>query len=190
MEALERAQEAKKSQGVEVDPHDIELEDEILVLFNGPFDHYVTPKFYTQTKPESGKVVPTWNYSAVQAYGRIRVLCDSKSERTAGFLQTQIEDLTRLNEGLMGYSTDGGEGEKKAWEVGDAPKNYVDILKKNIIGIEMRVEKLQGKFKMSQEMSVGDREGVVSGFEGLGTEAGDGMARTVKQRGELKDQGK
>lgn len=191
MEAVAKAQETKKDAA----PHEIELDDEILVLFNGPFHHYVTPKFYTQTKPESGKVVPTWNYAAVQAYGRARIFCDSKAEVTSRYLQTQTEDLTRLSEGgVMGYATDaeeaGGGQKQKAWEVGDAPRNYIEIMKKNIIGIEIRLEKLQGKYKMSQEMGASDREGVVAGFAGLGTDVGDGMSQTVKERGELKDQAK
>lgn len=168
------------------DPNGGELDEEVLVLFNGPHHHYVTPKFYTATKPATGKVVPTWNYSAVQAYGRVRVFCDSKGEGSGSYLQKQIEDLTKLNEGLMGYGEKGTE--KARWEVDDAPGNYIDIMKKNIIGVEIHVERLEGKFKMSQEMGTGDREGVVNGFEELGTDVGLGMAKTVKERGELKDQ--
>ncbi|KMU88167.1 negative transcriptional regulator [Coccidioides immitis H538.4] len=170
MEALA----ARKEQG-----HDgLELPDEVLVLFNGAHHPYVTPKFYTETKPVSGKVVPTWNYSAVQAYGKIKVFCDSKAEETNAFLQRQVEDLTRLTESsIMGYTGEGGR--PAAWEVADAPTPYVEILRKGIIGIEIKVDRLQGKFKMSQEMSKGDREGVVRGFDALGTEAGKGMAQTI-----------
>ncbi|KAJ5130313.1 uncharacterized protein N7515_006352 [Penicillium bovifimosum] len=160
----------------------LELNDEVLILFNGPHHHYVTPKFYTETKPVSGKVVPTWNYSAVQAYGKISVYCNSKAEETGAFLQTQIEDLSRQSEtGIMGYT--GGE-KKSAWNVGEAPVSYVELLKKNIIGIEVRIERLQGKFKMSQEMGEGDREGVVRGFEELGSDVGKGIAETVRESGQ------
>ncbi|KAJ5949094.1 hypothetical protein N7454_000678 [Penicillium verhagenii] len=171
MEALaaQQEQQAKTSTGTSTSTTlDLELPDEVLILFNAPHHHYVTPKFYTETKPVSGKVVPTWNYAAVQAYGKIRVYCDSKSEATGTFLQTQVEDLSRHAE-----TTQMG--------------SYVELLKKNIIGIEVRIERLQGKFKMSQEMGVGDREGVVKGFEELGSEVGDGIARMVKERGESKD---
>jgi predicted FMN-binding regulatory protein PaiB len=158
----------------------LELSDEVLILFNGPHHHYVTPKFYTETKPATGKVVPTWNYAAAQAYGKIRVYCDSKSEETSKFLQTQIEDLSRQSETkIMGSSS--------PWEVSDAPVNYVDLLKKNIIGIEITIDRLQGKFKMSQEMGQGDRQGVIEGFQNLGTDVGKGIADMVKERGELKD---
>lgn len=86
----------------------IELPDEVMVLFNGASHHYVTPKFYVETKPANGKVVPTWNYSAVQAYGKLRIYCDSQSEQTSSFLQKQVEDLSRHAEtSIMGYI--GGE---------------------------------------------------------------------------------
>ena len=164
----------------------LDLPDEVLVLFNGPHHHYVTPKFYTETKPATGKVVPTWNYSAVQAYGKVRVFCDSKSDETGSFLQRQVTDLTQQSESrIMGYT--GGEA-PTPWAVSDSPTSYVDLLKKNIIGIEISIDRLQGKFKMSQEMGLGDREGVISGFSQLGTETGDGMAQCVKERGERKDQ--
>jgi transcriptional regulator len=176
MEALAAQQEA---QGKDIA---LELPDEVLVLFNGPHHHYVTPKFYTETKPVTGKVVPTWNYAAVQAYGKIRVFCNSKSEETGTFLQTQVEDLSKHAEtSEMGYT--GAGGKPTAWKVGDAPTSYVDLLKKNIIGIEIQIERLQGKFKMSQEMGQGDREGVIKGFGELGTDVGDGIAKMVQERG-------
>lgn len=188
MEAQARAHEAKKREGQDVEPHEVELDEDVLVLFNGPFHHYVTPHFYTETKPQTGKVVPTWNYSAVQAYGKARIFSDSKSEATISYLQAQIEDLTNHAEGaIMRHATDGNTGgDKQAWLVDDAPKNYIDIMKKNIIGIEIRLEKLEGRYKMSQELGVGDREGVIRGFENLGTEVGDGIAKTVKERGQMK----
>ncbi|KAJ5731371.1 uncharacterized protein N7483_005879 [Penicillium malachiteum] len=184
MEALATQKEQLETQpGSSVS---LELPDEVLILFNGPHHHYVTPKFYTETKPTTGKVVPTWNYSAVQAYGKIKIYSDSKSEETGAFLQKQVEDLSRHAEtSVMGYT--GCEGKPTAWNVGEAPSSYVELLKKNIIGIEIRVERLQGKFKMSQEMSKGDREGVIKGFEELGTDVGEGIARMVMERGEMKD---
>lgn len=165
-----------------------ELPDEVLILFNGPCHHYVTPKFYKETKPDTGKVVPTWNYAAVQAYGKIRIYADSRDERTNAFLQRQVEDLSSFAEReIMGYTgtgavTDAGE---KPWAVSDAPSSYVEILKRNIVGMEVRIERLQGKWKMSQEMKEGDREGVVEGFEKLGSDVGREIARTVRERAEL-----
>lgn len=165
------------------------LEEEVMVLFTSPVQHYVTPKFYTETKPSTGKVVPTWNYAAAQAYGRARIYFDSKAPETGAFLSKQIRDLSRLaEEQIMGY--DGKSGRKGAWTVEDAPENYVELLKKGIIGIEITIERLEGKFKMSQELATGDREGVVKGFEEMGSDVGESMAKIVKEQGELKDAGK
>jgi transcriptional regulator len=178
---LMEAVAARKEQG-----HDtLELLDEVLILFNGPHHHYVTPKFYVETKPDSGKVVPTWNYSAAEVYGKVTVYCDSKSNETSSFLQRQLGDLTRQSESLiMGHT---GGDEPSPWEVSDAPAPYIEILQKNIIGIEIRIDRIGGKFKMSQEMGKGDRAGVINGFNNLGTETGEGIAKMVEERGQLKD---
>ena len=155
-----------------------------LVLFNGPAHHYVTPKFYTETKPKTGKVVPTWNYSAVQVYGRATIFYDTKANSTHTFLDKQIRDLTNHGEGnIMGHK-------EKPWEVEDAPESYVEILKKAIIGIEIEISDIGGKWKMSQEMSVGDREGVAIGFGSLNTELGADMAETVRSRSAKKEAGR
>ncbi|OKL60940.1 hypothetical protein UA08_03711 [Talaromyces atroroseus] len=167
------------------DPQIKELPEEVLVLFNGPAHHYVTPKFYVETKPATGKVVPTWNYSAVQAYGKIRVYCDSKSDETSSFLQRQLEDLSQHAEtSIMGHT---GGDRPSPWAVSDAPVSYVNLLKKNIIGIEICIHRLEGKFKMNQDKGNGDREGVIQGFKDLKSDVGDNIARTVKERGDLKD---
>ncbi|KAK9463191.1 transcriptional regulator [Lipomyces oligophaga] len=162
------------------------LEDEVLVIFSVAAHHYVTPKFYTETKPTSGKVVPTWNYAAVQAYGKARVYFDSKSEHTSAFLQQQISDLSHHNETTtMGYT---GGDKPSEWKASDAPERYIEIMKKSIIGIEIEIKGLEGKFKMSQELSEGEREGVVRGFERLGNEVGRAVSRLVELRGDLKYQ--
>jgi transcriptional regulator len=153
----------------------IELRDDVLVLFNAPVHSYVTPKFYTETKPSSGKVVPTWDYAAVQVYGRARIHYEN-NDVTGDFLQRQLEDLTNQEEVSAGHD--------KPWEVSDAPKSYVDLRKKGIIGIEIRITQIEGRFKLSQERSDGDWKGVVKGFRGLGTEKGDRMAEMIEQKGE------
>jgi transcriptional regulator len=161
------------------------LEQEVSVLFNGPVHSYVTPKFYIETKPDTGKVVPTWNYSAVQVYGKATIFFDSHNEQTSSYLQKQISDLTNQSEETIMQNA-GGEN-RSAWEVSDAPTSYVELLKKSIIGIEIDIKRLEGKFKMSQESTKGDRQGVVNGFESLRTENGFKMARTVEERGAMKD---
>ncbi|TLS22540.1 uncharacterized protein PpBr36_09956 [Pyricularia pennisetigena] len=153
------------------------VESEATVLFDGSPDHYVTAGFYTATKPTTGKVVPTWNYSAVRGYGKVRVLYDHADPTTNDFLQRQVEDLTAHCEGhVMGYD------EQKQWRVGDAPDRYIDVMKKSIVGVELVLERLEGKVKMSQEMGLGDRKGVVEGFRALGTEAAKGVADLVEAK--------
>lgn len=157
------------------------LEEEVLVLFTASAHHYVTPKFYTKTKPETGKVVPTWNYAAAQAYGRAKIFFDSSAPETGAFLSKQIRALSQYaEENIMGF--DGQDERPTAWEVEDAPKSYVGLLQKAIIGIEIEVERLEGKFKMSQEMHADDREGVWRGFEGLENETAYEVASMVKER--------
>ncbi|KAI4608142.1 hypothetical protein J4E83_009325 [Alternaria metachromatica] len=154
------------------------LSRDIMILFNGPAHHYVTPKFYTETKPATGKVVPTWNYSAVQVYGRATIFHDTKANATGSFLDKQIRDLSQQSEKeIMGY--------EKPWEVDDAPSSYIEILKKAIIGVQIEIMDLGGKWKMSQEMGVGDQKGVVEGFKKMGSDVGDEMARTVEERGKV-----
>ncbi|CAK9784648.1 putative transcriptional regulator [Cutaneotrichosporon oleaginosum] len=155
------------------------LEDEVLVLFNAPVHAYVTPNFCTTTKPDSGKVVPTWNYAAVQVYGRVRVYAENDAAAGA-FLTRQIADLTDMMEGKRG-----DEGER--WKVADAPEKYTDLLKKAIIGLEIRIDRIEGRFKLSQEMGDGDWAGVVRGFAALGTPEGAQMSKMVAERGKARD---
>ena len=158
----------------------VQLKDEVLVLFNGPVHHYVTPKFYTETKPATGKVVPTWDYSAVQAYGKATVFVDRSAESTE-FLSRQLDDLSNHAEtDIMGFT--GENGSKGAWKVTDAPDNFISLQQKAIIGIRIDITRLDGKFKMSQEMKAGDRAGVAQGFEDLGTGIGRDMAQCVLER--------
>ncbi|KAM3436134.1 hypothetical protein NHJ13734_005235 [Beauveria thailandica] len=158
--------EAAQTDAVSADGY---LEREVLVLFNLAAHHYVTPKFYTETKPDTGKVVPTWNYAAAQVYGKIK----------------QIADLSDMSErSIMGYTGEGSA--EKGWKVTDAPDKYIALLKRAIIGIEIKIDRLEGKFKMSQELSEGDCAGVVSGFRRLGTELGAKMSETVEERSQLK----
>lgn len=166
-------------------PDILELEHDVLVVFNGNHDHYVTPKYYVETKPDTGKVVPTWNYSAVQVYGKLSLYYDTKTPRAGAFLAKQSEDLSQHTEkSIMGYT--GGEN-PQPWKVSDAPENYIELMKRNIVGIDIRIEKIQGKFKMSQEMKPGDREGVVAGFARMGGEAGEANSTLVKERAVLHD---
>lgn len=154
------------------------LSDEVYVLFNAPVHHYVTPKFYSQTKPDTGKVVPTWNYAAVQVYGKLRVFAENDADAGA-FLGQQISDLTDMMEGKADHD--------KKWKVTDAPEKYTDLLKKAIIGLEIKVDRIEGRFKLSQEMGDGDWSGVVKGFNDLGTPQGIEMSKMVEARGKARN---
>ncbi|TVY44932.1 Uncharacterized protein LSUB1_G000577 [Lachnellula subtilissima] len=161
------------------------LEEEVLVLFNHPVHSYVTPKFYTETKPSTGKVVSTWNYAAVQVYGKATIFHSSNSDDLSEFLNKQLNDLAKIGEeDIMGYT--GNEGKKAPWKVSEAPESYSSLLKKAIIGVEIEVLRMEGKFKMSQELKDGDREGTVGGFRALGTEEGERMAEMIEERDEVK----
>ncbi|KAI4767673.1 hypothetical protein E4T52_17182 [Aureobasidium sp. EXF-3400] len=155
-----------------------ELGEEVMVLFNHPVQHYVTPRFYTETKPKTGKVVPTWNYAAVQVYGKAKIYCDAKSEETGHFLSKQIHDLSQHAERDFMHHT-GAEGNPEAWKVSDAPEQYIRLLQKGIIGIEITIERLEGKFKMSQELNERDRNGVVEGFQAIDSPSASEVAKMV-----------
>uniref|UniRef100_C9K7D2 Similar to transcription factor n=1 Tax=Alternaria alternata TaxID=5599 RepID=C9K7D2_ALTAL len=149
---------------------------DVMILFNGSGHHYVTPKFYRDTKPATGKVVPTWNYSAVQVYGRASVFYDTKAAATGAFLDKQIRDLSLQSErDIMGY--------EKPWQVDDAPASYIELLRKAIIGVQIEITDIGGKYKMSQEMPAGDRQGVVDGFKAMGSDIGAEMAKNVEEKG-------
>ncbi|KAM0327103.1 hypothetical protein ACHAQA_006231 [Verticillium albo-atrum] len=157
------------------------LEQEVLVLFTAATHHYVTPKFYTETKPSTAKVVPTWQYAAAQAYGKATIHFDSKSEATAEFFSKHLHELSQLGEkNIMGYT--GTEGRPDPWTVSQAPERYVELLTKAIIGIDIQIERLEGKFKMGQELSQGDLGGMVKGFQEMDSEVAKDMARIVTEK--------
>ncbi len=146
---------------------EFETLEECLVVFQGPQD-YVTPSWYA-TKRETGKVVPTWNYATVHAWGRPRVMNDEM------WLRRQIEDLTRSRENLR----------PAPWAVDDAPADFVAMQMKAIVGIEIEIGRIEGKWKMSQNRPEPDRAGVVEGFLAEG-EAGEALAALVAERGGFK----
>ena len=138
--------------------------EQCLIVFQGP-QEYVSPSWYP-TKQETGKVVPTWNYVTVHAWGRPRVIDD------AGWLRRQIEDLTRLKEGVR----------PAPWKVDDAPAQYVASQIKGIIGAEIPIDRIEGKWKVSQNRPEVDRAGVVAALRGGGEQA-EVMAALVAERG-------
>ncbi|APF37141.1 transcriptional regulator [Chelatococcus daeguensis] len=127
-----------------------------LAVFQG-VDTYVTPSWY-ETKKETGKVVPTWNYAIVQVRGPVRVIEDRE------WLRRQITALTAQHE----------EGRTQPWAVTDAPEDFVAAQLKGIVGIEMTIESIEGKWKVSQNRPAPDRIGVA---EGLAAETDPQAAR-------------
>lgn len=138
----------------------------VLVVFQGT-DAYVTPSWY-ETKRETGKVVPTWNYAIVQVRGMVRVIEDQD------WLAQQISDLTVSQEG----------GREAPWAVTDAPPAFIQSQIKGIVGLEIEITDISGKWKVSQNRPTADRVGVAEGLESEGTTAGD-MARMVRSWGGL-----
>ena len=141
---------------------DLQEKPDALVVFQG-HDHYITPSWYA-TKRETGKVVPTWNYTMVQAKGRAKVMDDV-------WLAQQIEELTLALESRR----------DKPWAVGDAPADFIAMQRRAIVGIEIEIVDIRGKWKASQNRSAADREGVVSGLEALGDEEALAMADIVRE---------
>lgn len=163
-----------------------QLEEDVLVIFNSPIDHYITPKFYTKTKPLDGKVVPTWNYSVVEVRGKATIYFDNSKDETSDFLNKQVDDLSYFSEtSIMNYK---GGDRPLPWKVSDAPCNYINLMLKSIIGIEIEISALTGRIKMSQEVCKEDRIGIIEGFNNLETYIGNEMANIVKLRGDLRDE--
>ncbi|KQU76787.1 MULTISPECIES: FMN-binding negative transcriptional regulator [unclassified Rhizobacter] len=133
-----------------------------LVVFQGP-QAYVSPGWYA-TKAEHGKVVPTWNYVMVQARGRLQVHED------APWLLSLVTRLTQRHESTL----------PQPWAVADAPADFVDGLLRAIVGIEIPVDALVGKWKVSQNRSSADREGVAAGLRAQGGDDADTMSRLVQ----------
>jgi len=145
---------------------ELEAVEECLVVFQGPQD-YVTPSWYA-TKRETGKVVPTWNYATVHAWGRPRIMNDD------AWLRRQIEDLTGSRESRR----------SEPWQVGDAPEDFIAAQMRGIVGVEISILRIESKWKMSQNRPEADRAGVVAGFREAGA-VGQEIAALVAERGRL-----
>jgi transcriptional regulator len=118
----------------------------VLVVFQGP-QTYISPSFYA-TKRETGKVVPTWNYAMVQVRGVARLHTDP------AWLDVQIEALTSRHEG----------GRAPSWAVSDAPRSFIESQLRGIVGIEIAIDAIEGKWKVSQNRPEADRRGVAEGL--------------------------
>ncbi|HWU77616.1 MAG TPA: FMN-binding negative transcriptional regulator [Rhodanobacter sp.] len=128
---------------------------EVLLVFRGP-DGYISPNWYP-SKHETGREVPTWNYAVVHVHGRLRVIDD------AVWLRRLLERLTDRHEA----------GQPQPWKVTDAPEDHIGKSLRAIVGLEVTMDRIEGKFKLSQNHPARNRAGVIAG---LRERNGDGDA--------------
>jgi transcriptional regulator len=119
---------------------------QVLVIFRGP-DGYISPNWYP-SKHETGREVPTWNYAVVHVHGRLRVIED------AVWLRTLLERLTDRHEA----------GLPAPWKVSDAPADHIEKSLLGIVGLEITIERIEGKFKLNQNHPKANRLGVINGL--------------------------
>jgi transcriptional regulator len=133
-------------------PHwrDLSAGNEALMIFQGP-QGYITPNWYP-SKAEHGKVVPTWNYAVVHAYGQPEAIED------ANWLRRHVTELTAQQE----------RGQARPWTPSDSPQAFIDSMLRAIIGFRFVIKRLEGKWKMSQNRGMHDREGVARGLRNRG----------------------
>ena len=136
---------------------------QVLVVFQGP-QAYISPSFY-ETKRETGKVVPTWNYAMIQVRGVAKLHTDT------AWLEKQINALTTRHE----------KDRAPSWAVNDAPRQYIESQLRGIVGMDIEIAGIEGKWKVSQNRPEADRRGVA---EGLAHDA-PAMAELVKLYGKV-----
>ena len=123
---------------------------EVLAIFHGP-DAYITPSWYP-TKAETGKAVPTWNYAVAHAYGALRVIDD------ASWVRAHLETLTATHEAAF----------PEPWHLSDAPHDFTEKLIEAVVGIEIVITRLSGKWKVSQNQPPQNQAGVIHGLRANG----------------------
>jgi transcriptional regulator len=138
-----------------------------LVIFAG-HQHYVTPTWYPEIK-EHGKEVPTWNYVVVHAYGPLNVIQDEER------LLAHVTKLTDIHEA----------GSPEPWKVSDAPQDFIRSQLKGIVGLEIPIQRLEGKWKVSQNRTERERQGVIEGLSKLNTP--ESLAMKALVEGERSD---
>ncbi len=135
---------------------------ESVAIIPGP-QAYVSPSFYP-TKAETGKVVPTWNYEIVTVYGEVIVHDD------ATWLHAQVSELTATHE----------SGRERPWAVDDAPADFVEAQLRAIVGLEMVIDRWEGKSKLSQNQPDRNRDGVIGGLTASSSASDNAVARRMK----------
>ncbi len=134
-----------------------------LAIFAG-HQHYISPNWYPGKK-EHGKEVPTWNYAVVHAYGSLKVVEDER------WLLTFLNKLTNIHEA----------GSPVPWKVSDAPREFIKSLLNGIVGLELPIQRLEGKWKVSQNRTEEERMGVIEGLSKLNTPESLAMKALVEE---------
>jgi transcriptional regulator len=134
------------------------LDHSVLAIFQGP-EAYVSPGWYA-SKREHGRVVPTWNYAVVHVRGRLSFFDDREK------LHAVVDRLTSLHEAKF----------SDPWATTDAPKAFMESQLKGIVGFELKIDTIEGKYKLSQNRSSQDQNGVVDGLRQVGSVTDIGMA--------------
>lgn len=140
---------------------DLDGADEALAIFTGPHA-YVSPTWY-----EKGPAVPTWNYASVHAYGRSRAIDDRD------WLRTLVDRLSERHE---------AREPTPPWRMAKEPEKYLEIMLKGIVGVEIAVTRLEGKFKLSQNRPPGDRPRIVAALERRDDADSQAVARLMRER--------
>lgn len=135
---------------------------EALAIFHGP-DVYITPAWYP-TKAETGKAVPTWNYVVAHAYGTLRVVDDPS------WMRLHLESLTARHEAVF----------PEPWRLSDAPQDFADKLIRAVVGIEIVITRLSGKWKISQNQPARNQAGIIDGLRTGGTPNGLEIAAAIE----------
>jgi transcriptional regulator len=140
---------------------DLDGETEALAIFQGPHA-YISPSWYA-----AGPAVPTWNYASVHAYGAARPIAD------ADWLRGFVRRLTERHEGFE---------PAPPWRMEDLPEAYVQSMLNGIVGVEIRVSRLEGKFKLSQNRPAADRPRIIAALERREDADSKGVARLMRER--------
>jgi transcriptional regulator len=149
---------------------------EAVAVFHGP-QAYVTPTWYP-SKREHGKVVPTWNYAVVHVHGRLCWIDDE------AWLHALVTRLTQTHEAAHAEALRAaGEMPPPAWQVDDAPPDYLRTMRGAIVGLELAITRIEGKFKLSQNRPAADLDGVVDGLRARSDEASSAMTEAHRPLG-------
>lgn len=157
-----------------------EARGEACAVFQGP-QAYVTPQWYP-SKREHGKAVPTWNYAVAHVHGTLRWITADTPEGDA-WLHALVSRLTDTHEAAHGAARkDRGLPATQAWQVSDAPQGYLQAMRRAIVGLELTVTRIEGKFKVSQNRPAADLEATIAGLDEVGEAGSAALARSHRPR--------